>query len=1183
LHSEAQYKRKLKAWNIQKNQKGDLWKDVSLTLKRKNLDATDVDVFLNGILVPTKKLKREISRYDLPTLKLTSKLTASASRDIILPEILRARTPDGITIRPKIQLPRCLRVELPWHDVRDQIDRIIPKLFPTDKDRSPSPLPSAMLDFSESDSIFELVTPARHSDFVSDKIASVLNVSMLATRQETLTAAMAMMAPYMPEKYEKETLDSINQLIDPTSSKRMQVLVSFMALLLANDVLSYEKLCAFVIFLDEVAGNQAFDMLPLREEPSTQAFISQLLFAAVRMDVPRLLQSAVKNKVNINCQSAGWRPTTLILEAVKLERLRIIQLLINAAADLQPIRLDDSLDHHWKCPFYLRVVEGFASEVYGVPRFYCPCEAFWFSEREVCSRAASTRIANEVLPLLLQSSGTVGPGPVTTLAIRHRATSETIEKVIQGGGSVDECYICVSRPFHDDWLSESMDVCTLNSTPLSAAATSGDAQLVRLLLEYGADPNGPVAGYTSDFLVDWGEYFYKSPLVVATEHNNLEIVQLLLKHGADPNLCPLDALQSAEKDQLIRGFHNKNLYEDDMDDDDTVRQILVLYPLQAAASLTDTRIAEVLLTCGANVNPMHGTPPSAIAACYGRSETLSLLLSKGATINPSRVQDFGMSALEGAVLSGDESMVERMLLTGADPNGSSAGRGGGIPLQRAAEKGSTAIFDSLLKAGANLDSSLGPNHGATILYWSVKRRNHARVKWLLCSGVNPNGDPKDRKSPLTAAILVEDLDLVSLLIEWGADTSDPYPMRKDLYKGEQLSFLKHWAGRNREISLGLMPPLQLAVITGQLDFVACLCSSGADVNGTNTPSDPFPPTCGLTALHLAVARRSKDIITYLLARGADINCLVSFHGKEYSPLCISVCSSDQEITELLLREGANPYVPIAAENDKELWHLEAARRHGVLPLEHACVSGDEQIVSLLLSSGVDVHVGCPLVYAFDFHSLLLSNYDEPKRESLSKQMVNIMELLLAHGAKVNQRFVRLLTPLQAVICRARHAASPLRIEEDLHCARRLIELGAEINAPPPSAPFGRTALQAAVEVGDVEFVQFLLKEGAEVNAPAAPRSGVTALQAAAMMGYLRIAPILLEHGADIDADPGPEDGLRAIDGAAGSGGIDMVKLLLDNYNGPRSISDVCASAMEYAKGENQWYVMEFLKKYEPPT
>ncbi|KIW62343.1 hypothetical protein PV04_10524 [Phialophora macrospora] len=1204
--SVAQYKRKLNAWNIQKNRKGDLWKDVSLTLKRKNLDANDVDVFLCGIPVPTKKLKREISRYDLPTLRLTPMLTASsASRDIILPTSLRALTPDEITIRPKIQPPRCLRVELPWYKLRDQLNRIIPKLFPPEEDRSPSPLPSTLLDLSEyafewrikQDCIFEpshgSATHARFGDFVGDKIASVLNVSGLATRQETLSAAMAMVAPYVPEKYETETLDSINQLIDPGWSKRMLVLISFMTLLLANDVLSDKKLEAFVIFLDEVAGNLAFDMLPLKEEPSTQAIIFKLLFAAVRLDVPRLLQSAVKNKVNVNRQSSGWKPTTLILEAVRLERLCIIQLLINAAADLQPIKSEEKLFHAFGCPLRRKSVGRFAADVYGVPRFYCPCEAFWFSKRAVCSTAASTRIANEVIPLLLQSSGTVGPGPVMTLAIRHGATTETIERLLRAGGSVDECCISFICPPTNSWRSEGLEGYAPKSTPLSAAVTSGDVPLVSLLLEYGADPNGPISGFTSDLLVDWGEYFYKSPLVIATERNNLQIVQILLEHGADPNLSPLDVFESAEKEPFIHSYHNEHMGDDDMgdddmgdddmgdddmDDDDTGPRILVLYPLQAAAGLPDTHIAELLLGYNATVNPTHGTPPLAIAARYARSETVSLLLSNGAMVNPSRIQYFGMSALEGAVLSGDETMVERMLLAGADPNGSSAGRGGGTPLQRAAEKGFTAIFDSLLRAGANLESSLGLNQGGTILYWSVQHRNHDRVKWLLCNGVNPNGDPRDGMSPLTAAIMVEDLELVSLLIKWGADTNDPYPMRKDLYKGELRSFLEDWTGPNPKRSLGLMPPLHWAVITGQLGVVDCLCSSGADVSGTNIRPDWILRTSGLTALHLAVACRSKDIVTYLLARGADMNCITNIRGTVNSPLCTSVRNSDQEITGLLLRNGANPYLPNIAENDEP---RRGARR--ILPLELACQFGDEQMVRLLLSSGVDVHVGCPLVFAFAPLFNPHDSCDEAKCRSGGNRRVNTIELLLSYGAKVNQRSNDLDTPLQAVLRHANYVSLPLGREVAFRCARRLIELGAEINAAPSAGPSGRTALQAAVEVGDVEFVQFLLAKGAEVNAPAAPIYGVTALQVAAIAGRLRIAQILLEHEAEIDADPSPGDGRRAIDGAAEWGRIDMVKLLLDNYNGPRSISDVCASAMEYAKIANQWYVMELLEKYEAPA
>ncbi|EXJ54681.1 hypothetical protein A1O7_10022 [Cladophialophora yegresii CBS 114405] len=1194
--SGAQYKRKLKAWGFQKNQKGEFWKDISLTLKRKNLDPTNVDVLLHGKLVPTKKLKNKISRYDLPTLKLNPSLPASSTRDTILPATWRAQTPEGVLIRPKTQIPRSLRIELPWHELRAQLDRVIPYLFPTEANRSPTPLPSSYLDTTEDTTEWWIyqhslfgqshgsIIDARHNDFVGDKIASVLNVSPLAARHESLIVIVTLMAPYVPEKYEKETLNSACQLIDPGSSKRMQVLISFMALLLANDVLSDERLDAFVGFLDEIAGKQAFGMLPLRDEPSTKAIITQLLFAAVRKDVPRLIQSALENNVNINRQSTGGESTTLILEAIRLERLHIIQLLIDAAADLQPIRLGGTEYHSIMCrvPRHGRS----ASEVYGMPRFYCFCERSSFVRRTVCGRAASTRIANEVLPLLLHASGTIGPGPVTTLAISFGGSTHTIEKVLRAGGSVDEYYIPPR--------SNGIDECAAKSTPLCAAVTSGDARLVGLLLKYGADPNGPIARYTKDFLADWGKYFYKSPLVIATEQDNLQLVQSLLEHGADPNLCPLEVLDRAQKEQCIRKVKD--------DQDDRGPRIVVLYPLQAAAGLADTHIAEVLLDYGANVNPLHDTPPLSIAAHHAHPKTLDLLLSRGAMTNPSPAKDFWLSPLEGAVISGNEDIVKRLLSAGADPHGCSAWLGGRTPLQRAAENGSTAIFDTLLRAGAALESSFDPNHGATILYWFVMHRNHDRVTQLLCDGVSPTGDPVNRRSPLTAAIFVKDLDMVALLIKWGADPNEPYPMCEDLYSGGQQSILFRFRPKcipsyRTPKSLGSIPPLQWAVSTGRLDVVASLCSSGADVNGTSMPVDTSLPGLDLTALHLAVAHQFKDIVTYLLARGADINSIANFPAREISTLCISISHSDQEVTELLLRNGADPYVP-CRKNHKRPQEDKRIGPNTILPLEYACKRKDKKMVQFLLSSGVDVRVGCPLVEAFGIEwDNAMSFLDGAEYQRVRNRVINTMELLLSHGADVNHRLEGKSTPLQAAILCAASISLTLNAKEGvaeqamkqaatqslLHCARRLIELGAEINARPSHRGLGRTALQAAVEVGEVEFVQFLLTKGAEVNAPAAPRVGVTALQAAAIRGFLRIAQILLEHGADVDADPSPVLGRRAIDGAAEWGRIDMVKFLLDNYNGPRSIPDVCASAMECARWNSQWYVMELLEKYEPPA
>ena len=60
-------------------------------------------------------------------------------------------------------------------------------------------------------------------------------------------------------------------------------------------------------------------------------------------------------------------------------------------------------------------------------------------------------------------------------------------------------------------------------TPLRIAADGGHAEVVKLLLERGADPNLP----SKD-----GE----PPLTDAAESGHLDVVNLLLEHGADPNI-----------------------------------------------------------------------------------------------------------------------------------------------------------------------------------------------------------------------------------------------------------------------------------------------------------------------------------------------------------------------------------------------------------------------------------------------------------------------------------------------------------------------------------------------------------------------------------------------------------------------------------------------------------------------
>lgn len=91
---------------------------------------------------------------------------------------------------------------------------------------------------------------------------------------------------------------------------------------------------------------------------------------------------------------------------------------------------------------------------------------------------------------------------------------------------------------------------------------------------------------------------------------------------------------------------------------------------------------------------------------------------------------------------------------------------------------------------------------------------------------------------------------------------------------------------------------------------------------------------------------------------------------------------------------------------------------------------------------------------------------------------------------------------------------------------------------------GRTPLQCAVEVANLDVIDILLKAGADVNERPAPDSGATALQLAAIKGYMGIAKLLLGRGADVNAARASRRGRTALEGAAEHGRIDMIVLLL---------------------------------------
>ncbi|KAF7552402.1 hypothetical protein G7Z17_g4370 [Cylindrodendrum hubeiense] len=142
-----------------------------------------------------------------------------------------------------------------------------------------------------------------------------------------------------------------------------------------------------------------------------------------------------------------------------------------------------------------------------------------------------------------------------------------------------------------------------------------------------------------------------------------------------------------------------------------------------------------------------------------------------------------------------------------------------------------------------------------------------------------------------------------------------------------------------------------------------------------------------------------------------------------------------------------------------------------------------------------------------------------------------------------------------------------------------LEAGANVNEHNQDIWYGRSPLQWAVEVGDLDIMDCLLKAGADVNAPPAFIGGGTALQLAAIQGHIGVAKHLLDLGANINALPSRQHGRTALEGAAERGRLDMLQLLIHHGDQTRRFeSDQYARSIDLATSEGHHTVAELLQR-----
>jgi uncharacterized protein len=127
------------------------------------------------------------------------------------------------------------------------------------------------------------------------------------------------------------------------------------------------------------------------------------------------------------------------------------------------------------------------------------------------------------------------------------------------------------------------------------------------------------------------------------------------------------------------------------------------------------------------------------------------------------------------------------------------------------------------------------------------------------------------------------------------------------------------------------------------------------------------------------------------------------------------------------------------------------------------------------------------------------------------------------------------------------------------------------------SPDGFTALALAAYLGQKEVTEYLIANGADVNAIAKNPTGFTALTGATANNHTEIAKTLVNHGANVNHRY--EDGVSPLMEASLNGNAELVRFLLEEGAEPNAKMKDGKSPLSFAKEKNHFAVVDILKKH----
>ncbi|KAK0054895.1 serine/threonine-protein phosphatase 6 regulatory ankyrin repeat subunit A, partial [Biomphalaria pfeifferi] len=878
--------------------------------------------------------------------------------------------------------------------------------------------------------------------------------------------------------------------------------------------------------------------------------------------------------------SCFYRESPLII-AASLRNLEIVELLLNAGADVNTLNVD------LQSVLLISVVQGdmYMSRLV-VEKFNANINL------KDCNGNTplimSTVMKNkEIVYFLLENN-----------ASRYSTNFQGVSAMMKAASL--GCYEIVKSIYENDYDLNLSDY--KGWTPLMFSAFGGDPKTIKFLLGKGANINAISNAY-------------ETPMMIAAGEGHKDAVTLLLEHGASANARDVNhqsaifhAVKNGHKDaleKLLKG--GADVYAEDC---------MKKTALMDAVRKGDVHCLKLLIQYKANCDQkdVFGTTPLIISAYSNFTECLKTLLDQRVSVNDSSIS--GNTALHLCSSNGHNAAVTLLLQHYADPNKTNGN--GHSPLMLAAGKGFDGIVQDLLncavvnkdlrntvdgktslmiaaqlnklstvkllvQAGSNVNSK--SESGDTALHLSVINGFIDVVKFFTTvPNIDLNAENNDGHTPLFLCVHFKRNDILKVLVDAGADVKPPNPhgvnfmtfiIREKCIKAFHIIIQSYKLSKDEKA--GYMQLGKTMFTPDIIDLFELL----KQCNNDASESEIITQTPSLGSSNYGQALKSLPVATSM--NSPNVNSALSGESVNSGTLLEDIAHAPPSNTTESTMKTFNTYI-----NPQRNLDL-----HGSLNVNNV-LSKKMDAFQQQLPNKPGVPVQIPQVFQQHFQQLQTEfNSFQRQQDQVKSQPKDLLQSLYL----VHSNYEALEPTLSTSVLKNRLEELELEEINSVDPSINQLELGFDVTYLMICATFGYTekgsklidegaamdiqncqgltALMLASMFQLEDFVEMLILKGADVNIR--DRLDMDALMWAVLQGNEVIVKMLVDKQADVNRKT--PSGLDALHIAVEKGFTKIVEILLDkNANTSTKSKDGWTALMRSVRHEDPSIFKMLLKK-----